>query len=120
MVVADGFLLKDNLSEKEKKDVGKWLGGWAVPNLASAKGFKKDLEELGFLNIKSKDIRKNIMPSSIRMFLASIPAFPAGKLFEILGIRTKIQTGHIIAGFWQYKNLKDNLWTYKLFSAEKK
>ena len=119
IIVADGFLQKENLKENEEKEMRKWLGGWAVPNLVSVNNFKKYLEQLNFKNIQFKIIKENVMPSSVRMYRASIFGYPIGKLLELLGLRTKIQTGNIVSAFYQYKTLKKNLWTYGIFYAEK-
>lgn len=119
IIVADGFLQKENPEENEEKEMQKWLKGWAVPNLIGVNNFKKHLEQLNFKNIQFKDIKENVMPSSVRMYRASIIGYPIGKILELLGFRTKIQTGNIVSAFYQYKTLKKSLWTYGIFYAEK-
>lgn len=119
IIIADLFIQKENLEANEKNEMKKWLDGWAVPNLASVNEFGKYLEEAGFKNIKFRDVKENIMPSSARMYKASIPGLPIGKLLEFLKIRTKAQTGNIVSAFYQHKTLKNGLWAYGIFSAEK-
>ncbi|RMD65866.1 SAM-dependent methyltransferase [Candidatus Pacearchaeota archaeon] len=119
LVVADGFLQKENLDVKEKEEMKKWLNGWAVPNLSTLNDFKKYLKQLKFTNVKFLDIKKNVMPSSTRMYKASIICYPIGKILEFLGIRNKTQTANIVSAFYQHKTLKKGLWTYGIFYAEK-
>jgi cyclopropane fatty-acyl-phospholipid synthase-like methyltransferase len=118
LVVADGFLQRENLNAKEEEEMKKWLDGWAVPNLATVNEFRNYLTELGFKNIQFRDIKENVMPSSVRLYRASILGYPVGKILEWLGLRTKIQTGNILSAFYQYRTLKKNLWTYGIFYAE--
>lgn len=119
IVVADGFLKKAGLTENEKDDVDRWLGGWAVPNLASVDEFRKYLEELNFRNIGFTEITKNVMPSSKRMFATGVLTYLLGKSLELVGIRTRTQTNHIVAIFYQHLTLRRGLWTYGIFDAEK-
>jgi ubiquinone/menaquinone biosynthesis C-methylase UbiE len=120
LVIADGMLLKENLTKKEKEEMHIWLDGWAVPNLATPNQFKEYLKELGFKNIKYKDIKKNVMPSSIRLYRSSLIGLPIGKVLELLGIRSKTQTKNILGAYYQYKTIKKNLWTYGIITAQKK
>ncbi len=119
IIIADGFLKKESLTNDEKKDMHKWLDGWAVPNLSSVKELQRYMEELGFKNIKFNDITKNVMQSSKRMYKASLFAYPIGKLLEWVGIRTSMQTKNIISAYYQHTTLKKGLWTYGIFYAEK-
>ena len=42
-----------------------------------------------------------------------------GKIAEFLKIRTKTQTGNIVAALYQHKALLKKLWEYGIFYAEK-
>jgi ubiquinone/menaquinone biosynthesis C-methylase UbiE len=119
IIIADGFINRENLTNKEKKFLNKWLDGWAIPNLASVNEFQKNLEELGFKNIEFKDITKNISPSSKRMYLAGVSLYPYGKILEWIGIRNKTLTNNIIGAIYQYKVRKKNIGIYGIFYAKK-
>ncbi len=118
IIIADGFL-KKNLTRIEKKEMNIWLNGWAVPNLASVDEFKKYLKELKFKNIKFKEVKKNIMPSSKRLYYSSIIGYPFGMVFKWLGLRNEIQTNNMIGAYYQHTTLRKGLWTYGIFYAEK-
>lgn len=122
LIVADGFLKKENLTHVEKNYMDKWLDGWAVPNLASISEFDNYTKKLGFKNIKFADITKNAMPSSIHLYVAGFLGYPLGKFLELISIRTKLQTKNMIAAYNQYNQyitLKEGLWAYGVFNAEK-
>ena len=120
LVVADFFNSKSNFSDKEKKLMNKWLNGWAVDSLETPLFFKTKSKNIGFKNIKYEKINDNIMNSSKRMYLASFPCFIVTYICNFLGIRNKSQTKNVTAAYSQYKALKENLWEYGIFYAEKK
>lgn len=119
LIIADGFIKKDRLNKNEKKVLKKWLDGWAVPNISKIKDFKNYLEMSGFRNIRFFDITEKVIPSSKKLYEYSLIAFPLGKILEWLNIRSKTQTGNIIAAYNQYKLLKNGLCSYGVFYAEK-
>ena len=119
IVVADGFLSHKINNQVEKGLMDKWLQGWRVNILMQPEEFKRNLENVGFRNIRWHDITDNVMPSSKLLYYHSFPAYFFGKIAEFLGLRNKIQTGNIIAAHYQYKALKKKLWRYLIFYAEK-
>lgn len=119
IIIADGFLKNKELAENEGKIYNRWRDGWAVPNLSTVGEFHKYLKELKFQKIKFKDITKNVMPSSIRLYRASIIAYPIGKLLEWLGFRTKVQTKNIVSAYYQHKIVKRKIGVHGIFYAEK-
>ena len=64
------------MNKKQKASLNKMYDGWALPNLATVEEFKNDLKELGFKKIKFRDVTKNVMPSSTRLYRAGITAYP--------------------------------------------
>lgn len=119
VVVADGFLNREDLSKGEKLHLDAWLEGWAVPNLASVGGFRRCLESVNFRNVEFTDITENVLPSSKKMFKSSILLYPLGKFFEWRGARTKMQAKNLSAAYHQYLALKQGSWLYGIFNAVK-
>lgn len=116
LVIADGFS-REGLEEGEKTEMGKWLKGWAIPNLSSVREFRGYLEELGFSNVQFRDITKNVMSSSLRMYRIGSLFCPIGRALEVLKLRTKVQNSSTRSAIYQHKTLKNGLWTYGVFSA---
>ncbi len=119
LIVADGFLSKERLTGNYKRIYGKWLDGWAVPNLATIVGFRKALEGLGFRNIRVMDVTANIMPSSRRMYDAALFTLPFEWLLYIVGLRSKVQHKNTLSAYYQRSLLKNGVFRYCIFYAEK-
>lgn len=119
LVVADGFITKSDFDPSESREMNKWLEGWAVPNLAGVNAFRDHLTDSGFCNVKFEDVRDNVMPSSLRMYRASILCYPGAKFLELIGIRSRTQTENILSAYYQHRTLKNGLWTYGIFIAQK-
>lgn len=119
LVVADGFLKREDLTGRERLHLDAWLEGWAVPNLASVGGFRDSLERLGFRGVEFTDITAHVLPSSKKMFRSSILLYPLSKFFEWRGARTKMQAKNLSAAYHQYLALRQGSWLYGIFYAEK-
>ncbi len=144
LMVADGFLKRDpdKLTASEMRDMKEWTSGWAVPNLASIEQFRKYLVDLGFEDIKFKDITENVRPTSKlinglgrkRMWLwrclfswwwlptsklvNSLEPKEGSQLHSLFG--SKMQLVDAKAMITQLKCLEDGIWGYVIFSAKKR
>jgi tocopherol O-methyltransferase len=120
IIVADGFLNRTAISKREQLHLNAWLDGWAVPNLAGVSDFQSYLDKQGFTNVKFVDVTPNVLPSSKRMFKASVLYYPLSKFFEWRGARTTMQARNLSAAYHQYLALKQGSWLYGIFCAQKK
>ena len=118
LMVADFFQTNRDLTREERARM-RWIEGWAIPNLASVDQFGEDAAAAGFVNVRYRDIRPQVMPSSERMYRASLVAAGIGRTLERLGARSAVQNSNIHAARDQYSALKDGIWTYGIFTAEK-
>jgi tocopherol O-methyltransferase len=116
---ADFFLSRDAMSTDDASRIRDWTRGWAIPNLASVDGFHTCLAACGFSKIKYRDIRPNVLPSSWRLYRASLVAEPIHRMLERAGFRSSIQGGNVRAARGQYETLSEGIWTYGIFVAEK-
>ena len=119
LMVADFFLSREAVSEADASRIGEWTHGWAIPDLSSVDGFEATLAACGFSSIRYRDIRKNVLPSSWRLYKASLVAGPIHRLLERAGLRSSIQGSNVRAARLQYETLRDGAWTYGIFIAEK-
>lgn len=118
-IIADGFATKEHFTGEEKSIMQKWLSGWGVNFLETKENFEMFSAKIGFQKLSFSDITGNVMPSSKRLYKYSFPAMFFGKIAEFLKLRTKTQTGNIIAARYQYTALVSGLWRYGIFYAEK-
>lgn len=119
LVIADGFATKENFTDGEKNIMQKWLSGWGVNFLETQNNFEAFSKNIGFREITFSDVTQKVMQSSKRLYKYSFPAMFFGKIAEFLKMRTKTQTGNIIAARYQYKAIMSGLWKYGIFYAEK-
>lgn len=63
--------------------------------------------------------RNGVANNSVRLYKYSSPCIFFGKIAEFLKIRTKTQTGNIVAARYQHIALQKDLWKYGIFYAEK-
>lgn len=119
LVIADGFADKERFTEGEGNIMQKWLSGWGVNFLETKENFEIFSAKIGFQKVSFVDITNNIMPSSKRLYRYSFLAMFFGKIAEFLKLRTKTQTGNIIAARYQHTALLSGLWKYGIFYAEK-
>ncbi len=119
LIVADGFLARDNMQRSETRNMERWLSGWAVTGLASVDQFIQGLTDLSFRNISYSDITENVMPSSKRMFATGLVTYPLGRYLECIRARSKTQAGHLVSVLYQHLTLRRGLWEYGIFCARK-
>jgi ubiquinone/menaquinone biosynthesis C-methylase UbiE len=119
LMVADFFQLKEDLSPGDTERM-RWVEGWAIPRLATVRQFGEDAAAVGFRDVTYRDIRPHVMPSSERMYKASLVAGGIGQALERIGVRSSVQTNNIRAARDQYDTLREAVWTYGIFTAEKR
>jgi cyclopropane fatty-acyl-phospholipid synthase-like methyltransferase len=119
LIVADGLLTREELTSDERRIVERWQDGWAIPNVPSIDQFRRWLCEAGLRNVRFHDITPHIVPSSQRIYVATLLFYPLGLLLYWVGLRTEIQTRGIASGYYQYQARRRGLGTYGVFLAEK-
>jgi tocopherol O-methyltransferase len=119
LMVADFFLQRDEMPENQAARVRKWTEGWALPNLASIERFRGDLASAGFRDISYRDVHRHILPSSKRLYKASLVALPINVVLERAGSRSAVQGKNVRAALEQYRTLRAGMWTYGIFVARK-
>jgi tocopherol O-methyltransferase len=119
LMMADFLLPHASVSADSEAAIRTWTRGWAIPNLTSVPAFTSDLAAHGFTNIRYRDIRQHVLPSSRRLHKASLVALPVDGVLQLLGARSAIQRENVRAAYWQYPTLRHGAWTYGIFVAVK-
>ena len=119
LIIADAFLTRENLTADEKRLVQRWQRGWVIPGVASLEQFGLWLRQTGFRSNCFRDITQHVVPSSQRIYLASLLFYPLGLLLHWVGLRSDIQTRGIASGFYQYQARQRGIGVYGIFLAEK-
>jgi tocopherol O-methyltransferase len=119
LILADGFAMKNDYAEWERKLLNKAVNGWAVKSLESSSNFEKYLGEFNFKTLLVKDATFYVLPSSKRLFYYSFPALLWSYLGEFLGWSSRVQTNDFKSYHYQYRALKRKLCHYVIFYAQK-
>ncbi len=119
LIVADGFLTRFDLSASERRIVERWQRGWAIPNTPSKGQFARSLCDAGFHDVVCRDITQHVVPSSRRIYRASLLFYPLGVALYWLGLRSAIQTRGIASGYYQHVARRRGLGIYCIFTARK-
>lgn len=119
--IADGFQVRSNLNNKEKKLYEKWLKGWAVPNLATLNSCYNDFKKAGFKKIKYYDNFNEIKKTRDRLYRLGFWNYPLSWFLYKLGIFSKNMHDNTISCIYQKEVFSDtnNIATYGVFVAEK-
>ena len=119
LIVADGFLVREALAADDRHIVDCWRQGWAIPNLTSVEQFEHWTRETGYGHCRFQDVTRHVVPSSRRIYLASLMFYPISMLLRWLGLRTAVQMRGIASGYYQYQARRRGLGIYGIFLAEK-
>jgi cyclopropane fatty-acyl-phospholipid synthase-like methyltransferase len=119
LVIADGFV--NRFENNDHPVIRQWLDGWQVNYLETPERFQQFMQNAGFKGINYRDISKETMHSSRRLYkfyyLASL--YLAWKKVTFSSQATAIQKGNIKACKYQYKGMKKGLWKYGLITGLK-
>jgi len=118
LIIADFFLTKPytKLNKIQKWLVDRWLFGWRLADLWTAKELKYYAEKIGFKNIEIIDITKNILPSSREIFKRGYQGYLVDKYLKK---RLPIQMAHVASCIYQGLALKIGTWKYLIICVEK-
>lgn len=118
LVVSDGWI-GGELSEEEGECVDKVVRGMASRNLDSPGEFRRKLEQHDFKDIDYVDQTPNVMPSSRRLWVASLLSYPGAKLLELVGVRSETEMRNLSAAYHQYHAFGNRWLVHGMFTARK-
>src|SRR3954469_3145522 len=119
LMVADFFQPREDVAPEHQESMRTWTRGWALPDLAAVPVFHRVLSERGFHEVTYRDIGRHVLPSSRRLYKASLVARPIDLLLSSIGARSRIQRENVRAAYYQYRTLRAGAWTYGVFVATK-
>lgn len=117
IVVADRFRCARPFGAEEEALLGRWLSGWAVPDLPTAGEFVQAARRAGLSGIRVEDATAEVWPSLSRMRARALVGYPAAKALRGLGLCTDAQLAGVRAGLEQFEALGRGLWAYAIFTA---
>jgi cyclopropane fatty-acyl-phospholipid synthase-like methyltransferase len=119
LVVQDAYVIKTELNDKESKELYKFLKGWSLPNLANKKQFKKEMEVIGFNDIKFHEITQDIYRTIKTVYWNALIAFPITWILTKLGWIPQSLHETVIGGISQKRLMDQRVLTYGAFQGTK-
>lgn len=119
LIVADCFKREHALSKEETEIYHKFIRGWIIWELDTLEEFKKNMRGAGFEKIEDKNMTKNIMPSSLRMFRYSYLGFFLNSLSALIGTLNPYIRDNVVSAHNQYHAFRRRICSYDIISARK-
>jgi cyclopropane fatty-acyl-phospholipid synthase-like methyltransferase len=119
LVVLDAFLPTADLTTADRKLLGDWCAGWAVPHLATVASFDATLKGSGFESVAYRDLTPAIFPSARRLYAWGVLGGTVVWGLRLLGLASRSQQGHALACRRVYPLAKRGICHFGAFSARK-
>ena len=119
LIVADFFRTLENPNTDQNELLNNWGATWAVPHFEHIDLFARKASKAGFSNEQMQNITTNIRPSAKRLYYCFVPGIICDGFLRIVGKRNHLHKANVWSTYYQYKSLKQDLWNYYIFSAEK-
>jgi cyclopropane fatty-acyl-phospholipid synthase-like methyltransferase len=119
LIMSDFFIENKNQHDPHNL-IRKWCELWGVPGLETISDFKRNCRDAGFTNVQNFDYTDKIWKSARRLFYSSLIGFIPSEIYNLFhpGI-SKFASRHYRSGYFQYKALIKNLWSYNILLAKK-
>lgn len=119
LVVADFYLLRNDLDEKELRSYREWCDGWFIPELALKEAFYEMLNHQGFINITYHDKTDLLKKSGKMMYDEARKRLPLVYAQYIRGELPQSRLAHVIATYRQWECIEWGIWGFGMYVADK-
>ena len=119
LIIADYFIEPKGLIDKDKY-IKNWGDLWAIQEFHSQHNFIDELEKNGFEIEQNIDVSKQVFRSSKRMYYSYLVGALPSILYNLLNNTSRFGKKHYQSGYFQYKALVDELWSYRMLVVRKK
>lgn len=119
LVIADFFLLHDDLNQEEYRSYREWADGWFVPDLALKDVFNGMLDSQGFINIEYYDKTELLKKSGKMMYDGAKKRLPEVYIKYNRGELPQSRLAHVIATLRQWECIEWGVWGFGMFVADK-
>ena len=122
IIIADGFIAKENNAPKDAELLSNWLNNWAVNSIGYTPTIKQNMKEIGFQNIEIQDYSSKIVKSARLLYRYALAAIFIRKFWALFGKQygNEITIKNTYGAKYQYQAFKKELWKYEVIVAKKK
>lgn len=119
LIILDFFHNRTDYSDKDRDILRKWANTWAVEEFEFIDTFLNKSRDVGFKVVENNNITENIQKSARRLYQYFYPGWVVHQFLSMIKMRNKTQEKNLWSTYYQYKALKNNLWSYHLVCCEK-
>jgi tocopherol O-methyltransferase len=119
LVIADGFKTSLPENPRQAREYETFLAGWAVPHLCTAAELESYGARAGFQLVHGEDISADVLPHARAIFRFGLLFIPLRWLLQKLRLTSPEKLGNAYATYFQYRTLKQGLWTYGAYCFRK-
>lgn len=115
------YILNDSFTDADKKDasVRRWLDGWAMPSLLSAKQYSDIMKKHGFSSVTVEDWTPHILPSLNRLWRWCHRMQPYASTLRRLKLISNRHYGNLDASLAMEEAYNKKIFRYKVIVAKK-
>jgi SAM-dependent methyltransferase len=119
LIIADGFRTANPRDDRQAREYAVFLAGWAVPHLCSRAELEAYGARAGFDLAYSEDIGGDVLPHARAIFRFGLIFIPVRWVLAKLGLTSPEKLGNAYATYFQYRTLKQGLWSYCVYCFRK-
>lgn len=119
LMIADGFRSGTPGSAAQAATYARFLAGWAVPHLCTVAELEGYCARAGLERVHGEDISADVFPHARAIYRFGLLFIPMRWLLLKLGLTSREKLGNAYATFFQYRTLKQGLWTYGAYCFRK-
>ena len=117
LVIAEYLRASRPLAPVDEKLLATWLGGWAIPDIASESELRTHLADAGFVDIVVRDLTAEVRPSLRRLHRLAAGLRPITAALHGLRVRDDVQHGNDVGARAQWRALNRGAWKYGVITA---
>jgi cyclopropane fatty-acyl-phospholipid synthase-like methyltransferase len=119
IIITDYFVEPKGEIDKDKH-MKNWGDLWAIQEFHSQQNFIDEFAKNGFEIEQNIDVSKHILRSSKRMYNSYLLGALPSKIYNLFNDTSRFGKKHYQSGYFQYKALVDELWSYRMLVVRKK
>jgi tocopherol O-methyltransferase len=119
LVVAEYMRTRRDIAAADERRMREWCDGWVMPDLLTGNEHEQAARAAGFGNIALQDATTLTRRSLLRLHRRAMACTPLDWALHVLGLRSDVQHGNVVASRRQYPLLQNGCWFYGILSASR-
>ncbi|MEV0293846.1 methyltransferase domain-containing protein [Nocardia sp. NPDC050710] len=119
IAVEDGFRAQREVAEPDERLILEWADSWAMPDIVTIQEFELAAEKVGFQDFYARDISRNSVRSSRRLYRAATAFQGPSWLVHKLGLRSREAHRNLVGARLQWQIFLQRLGGISLVTARK-